>query len=250
VLPAATPARLTRRTVLGAIGLLGVGVAAGREARQALALSAPRLFAFVPALESTRAIEEILGAGLPGVAVTAFGRFADFSAAVLSEKPEGALSPLETLRVLGVNPALQGEARGSVREPYVVLSKDPSDSIESLARKAIGVVDIVGRSELPPLIMRLLGLTALPTVKRVLKVSDLLPLLTLDLASAVTLPERFLGEFQKSSRLSLRILRPSTALLGRVALGFPAGPADHGIEKALRQAPANVLNLLGVEGFQ
>ena len=242
--------RPTRRALLGAFGLLGLGAAVGRHAHFARAGTAPRLFAFVPALESTRAVDEILSRGLPGISLTAFGRFADFSAAVLSEKPEGALAPMETLRVLGVTPQLQGEAGGSTQEAYVVLSKDPSDSLEALARKAIGVVDIVGRSELPQLLKRLLGLQDPPTVKRVLKISDLLPLLHLDLAPAVTLPERFLTEFQQLSRMSLRVLRRTTASMGRMAVGFPAGQVERGVASALQKAPPNVFRLLGVEAFR
>ena len=232
------------------LGLLGAGAALAPKPRAARALGSPRLYAFVPALESTRAIEEILNEGLVGVAVTAFGRFADFSAAIASEKPEGALSLADTLRVLGIAPRLQAEINGSTQEPYIVLSKDQTDSIAQLAKKAIGAVDIVGRTELPSLLMRLLGLSESPTVKRVLKVSDLLPLLHLDLAPAITLPERFLADFQSKSRLNLRILRPGTATLGRAALGFPAGRVDQGMMSALRQASASVQSLLGAEGWR
>ncbi|HXK19568.1 MAG TPA: hypothetical protein VNG33_17280, partial [Polyangiaceae bacterium] len=77
--------RPSRRAVLGALGLLGAGAALAPQPRAARALGSPRLYAFVPALESTRAIGEILNEGLAGVAVTAFGRFADFSAAIASE---------------------------------------------------------------------------------------------------------------------------------------------------------------------
>jgi hypothetical protein len=222
----------------------------GRSVQRAEAGSAPRLFAFVPAIERPRAVGEILMEGLPGVAVTAFGRFADFAAAVVSEKPEGALSLADSLQALGIAPSVQGLAGGSAQEPYVLLVKDPSDTLESVSKKAIGMVDVVGRAELPLLARRLFGLAEPPVVRRVLKVSDLLPLLHLDLAPAVTLPERFQSEFQKQSRLQLRSLRPATAHLGRVALGFPNGRADRAIAAALRHASASVLALLGTEAWQ
>jgi hypothetical protein len=222
----------------------------GQTLRPAGAAGEPRLFAFVPAIERPRAVGEILTAGLPGVAVTAFGRFADFAAAISSEKPEAALALADTLRVLGVPASLQGVAAGSPKEPYVLLAKDPTDTLASLANKSIGVVDVVGRAELPVLVQRLLGFAQPPNVRRVLKVSDLLPLLHLDLAPAVTLPERFHGEFQRQSRLPLRVLRASSASLGRVALGFPSGRPDKVVSLALRQAPASVQRLLGTEAWQ
>ena len=242
--------RPTRRAVLGALGLVGVGAALGRGERRAEAGGAPRLFAFVPAIERPRAVGEVLMEGLPGVAVTAFGRFADFDAAIASEKPEGALSLADTLRAVGVAPSVQGVAGGSPQEPYVLLVKDPADTIDSLSKKAIGMVDVVGRAELPQLAKRLLGFAQPPVVRRVLKISDLLPLLHLDLAPAVTLPERFQSEFQKQSRLELRSLRPSTAHLERMALGFPTGRADKVITAALRRASPSVQALLGTETWQ
>lgn len=242
--------RPTRRAVLGALGLVGVGAAWGRSERRAEAGGAPRLFAFVPAIERPRAVGEILVEGLPGVAVTAFGRFADFAAAVASEKPEGALSLADTLQSLGIAPGVQGLAGGSAQEPYVLLVKNPAETIDSASKKAIGMVDVVGRAELPLLARRLFGLAEPPVVRRVLKISDLLPLLHLDLAPAVTLPERFQSEFQKQSRLELRSLRPATAHLGRMALGFPTGRADRVIIAALRRASASVQALLGTEAWQ
>ena len=242
--------RPTRRAVLGALGLVGVGAALGRSVRRAEAGSPPRLFAFVPAIERPRAVGEILMDGLPGVAVTAFGRFADFSAAIAAKKPEGALSLADTLHALGIVSSVQGLLGGSAQEPYVLLVKNPADTIDSVSKKSIGMVDVVGRAELPLLARRLFGLAEPPVVRRVLKISDLLPLLQLDLAPAVTLPERFQSEFQKQSRLELRSLRPATAHLGRVALGFPTGRADRVIVSALSHASASVQALLGAEAWQ
>lgn len=244
------PPRPLRRDFLRAAGLVGIGAAWGHTLAPAAAGGEPRLFAFVPAIERPRAVGEILTQGLPGIAVTAFGRFADFSAAIASEKPEAALALADTLRVLGIPVSMQGVVAGSTKEPYVLLAKDPSDTLASLASKSIGVVDVVGRSELPVLVQRLLGFAQPPNVRRVLKVSDLLPLLHLDLAPAVALPERFQGEFQKQSRLPLRALRASTASLGRAALGFPSGRVDKAVSLALRQAPLAVQKLLGTEAWQ
>ena len=90
------PPRPIRRDFLRAAGLVGIGAAWGQTFEPAEAVGQPRLFAFVPAIERPRAVGEILTQGLPGVAVTAFGRFADFSAAIASEKPEAALALADT----------------------------------------------------------------------------------------------------------------------------------------------------------
>jgi len=238
-----------RREILGALGALAVGIAFGGKERSAMAEEPIRLYAFLPALERTRAIEEALRRALPAIAITVFGRFADFAAAVAAEKPEGALSPSDTLRALGIGPSLLGVASGSPAEPYVMLTKSPNGSLSELAGGIVGVVDIVGRAELPRLVGRMLGLAVQPTVRRVLQIADLLPLLHLDLAPSVVLPERLSQDFQKMSHLNLRVLKPGVALLGRTALGYPTGKANAALELALRRSPASVRTILGVEGW-
>jgi len=238
--------RHSRRAALAALaaiaaGAAGIGSVVGAQER--------RLFAFLPAFERARAIEEILESGLSGVAVTVFGRFGDFAGAIAAQRPEGALSPFDTLAALGLSPGLRGEARGSPLEPYVLLTTQPDGDIAQLARKTIGAVDIVGRTALPQLVQKSLGLSFAPDVRRVLQIGDLLPLLYLDLASSVVLPERFHAEIRRTARISLRVLRPRNAELGRIALAYPAGAPDVVIANALRHQSAAVANLLGVEGW-
>jgi hypothetical protein len=230
--------------------LVGLGACLAPTRKLARALGRPRLYAFAPTFESTRAVEEILGQGLPDLAVTAFGRFSDFGAAVTADKPEGALALSETLRAVGIKPALRGQLSGSSQEPYVVLAKDQTAPIEAMSRQGIGFVDIVGRGALPRFVRQLLGTRDAPSVRRVLKVPDLLPVLQLDLAPAVLVPERFRSEFLRLSRLSLRVLHPPSAILDRAALGFPASGSEESVEMALRLAPASVHDLLGAEVFR
>jgi hypothetical protein len=232
------------------LGVLGLGALLAPRRKRAEGSGRPRLYAFMPTFESTRAVQEILGRGLPDLAVTAFGRFSDFGAAVATDKPEGALALSETLRAVGIRPALHGQVSGSPQEPYVVLAKDQTASLEALSKQGVGVVDIVGRGALPRLVRQLLGTRDFPSVRRVLKVPDLLPVLQLDLAPAVLVPERFRSEFVRLSRLSLRVLQPPGAALDRAAIGFPLGGNQASIEMALRLAPPSVRDLLGAEVFR
>jgi hypothetical protein len=239
--------RSSRRTVLRALGLSGWAALSGRSADTARAAAEPRLFVFVPTFERPRAVGEALTAGLPGLSITTFGRFADFSAAIAGEKPEGVLALGDTLSALGIEVALQGTVRGDAEEPYVALSKDREETVESVATRVIGAVDVVGRSELPGLVQRLLGAKHTPEVRRVLKVGDLLALLHLDLATVLLLPERFQAELQKQSQLALRPLHLRTAHARRTALGFPGGKPEPTMMLSLKRAPSTVQALLGAE---
>jgi hypothetical protein len=247
--PEPAPSTFGRRSLLAGLAIVSTAAAFGVIGHAALADRGRRVFAFVPALVSARVIADVLNQGLPGMTVTVFGRFGDFAAAVSSQRPESVLCPFDTLEELGLRPALRGELSGSAREPYVVLTKEAEGGVAELAKKTIGAVDIVGRAALPGLVQKLLGLSFVPSVRRVLQVGDLLPLLHLDLAPTVVLPERFYPEFYRMSHLKLRALKPSSAELGRVTLAYPSGISDAAIEEALRRAPAKVRELLGVESW-
>jgi hypothetical protein len=241
-----SPSRYSRRAaLLGGISLLAAGAGG-----YALADSAPRLFVFVPTFVRARALEDLLGAGMPGVNVTVFGRFADFMSAVLANRPEGALSLADGLLAIGLEPKVQGLGALGPDEPYVLLTKEKSASLPELAKDYVGIVEVVGRRALPGLVRDLLGVPSPPPVRRVLKMGDLLPLLHLDLAASVVLPERLNQEFQRMSRLNLRVVRPPRGFLKRAALGYPGGVRNAAIENALRAAPANVRSALGVESWR
>ena len=184
---------------------------------------------------------------MSGVEVTVFGRFADFMAAVKRVNPEGALTLTEGLTALGLAPAIQGAGSTGTSEPYVVLTHRKGLNLSNLGSSTIGVVDIVGRRALPQLVAGLLGLSSPPQLRRVLKVSDLLPLLSLNLADGVIVQERFLDELQSASRLDLRVLRPQGARLGRAAIAYPRGTPDLRIQGGLTRLTVQARDLLGVQ---
>jgi hypothetical protein len=210
---------------------------------------APRLHVFMPTLMRPRALQAVLEPALPGVEVTIFGRVADFRAAVERAGPEAALAPAATLRAVGAIPVLLGVTAGNQLEPQLLLSKRPL-AARGLAEKTVGVVDVVGRGRLDQLVARLLGLDRPPPIRRVVKVSDLLPLLQLDLADGILLPEHFLEEFRQMSELDFKILRLESALLERVAVAFPRPEGERRLGVDLRRLPGVVMAALGAEAWR
>jgi len=193
-----------------------------------------------------RALVKLLRAGFKDVDVTVFGRFADFTSAVKRMRPDAALSLPVALASLGLQPSIQGAGPTGKMEPYVLLTPHVDLTVSQLPERTIGVVDVVGRSALPTLVKELVGLTKSPKIRRVLKVADLLPLLSLELADAIVLPERMMRPLLASSRLGLRILRPSGALLSRTALAYTGKSAEPVIESGLSRLPPEALRALGV----
>lgn len=210
----------------------------------------PTLFVFVPAVVRSRALVELLKDAMPGVEVVAFGRFADFMSAVSSLKPTAALSLADALSALGLKATLAGVGPGGRTEPYVLLTHKSDVTLSNLGTRSIGIVDVVGRLALPDLVKRLLGLEQTPQVRRVLKVADLIPLLSLDLADAVIVPERMVDSLVATSRLNLHILRPPKANLRRVALSFAPGAPVTMIRSGLERLSRTALDALGVSGWE
>jgi hypothetical protein len=191
----------------------------------------------------------MLNAALLGVGVTVFGRVSDFTSAVRSQAPDALLSLPETIKTLELRPYLIGMGGEEPKEPYVLLTHRPKLQLGDLGKSTLGFVDIVGRHELVPLVQGLLGLSSEPRVRRVLRLADLLPLLTLELADGVVLPERFVSELEKSTRLPLRVLRPNDARLGRTSLVFLRGKND-AILEGMARLPKRVLKILGIDGWE
>jgi hypothetical protein len=246
-------AQVRRRQAIHALGAALASFVLLGELRQgavAVAGNGPLLYVFVPMLIRARALELLLALALPGVEIVVFARFADLTSAIATRAPAAVLSPGAGLESLGLRPSLQGTGADGLRERYVILARQNVTSLDAVAERGVGVVDMVGRRALPGLVRSMLKLTGEPKVLRVLKLSDLLPLLTLDLAGGILLPERFSAEVRGQSRLPLGVLGAPAADLPRTALAFSGTERPEAIELGLRRAPPAALTALGVQGWQ
>ncbi len=244
--------RASRRQILA---LLGAAAASGVLHRvmtdaPAEAAAGPRLHVFVPTLIRARALEALLRSTLPGVEIVVFARFADFLASASSAAPDGLLAPTLALESAGIRPALQGQSSGGPGEQYVVLARRDRGDLNAIATRGLGVVDMVGRNSLPKVVKEWLGIAAEPHVVRVLKLPDLLPLLSLDMASGILLPARFSAEVRAASRLPLVEFAPPSARVLRTALAWRGGTKNLAIEQGLLRAPLAVRAALGVETWE
>jgi hypothetical protein len=236
--------RIHRRAAIAAFAVTAVAGGA------LLAQRSLSLYVFVPSVVRSRALVDLLEAALPGVEVVAFGRFADFMSAVKTMGPSAAMSLSDALSSVGLKADVRGIGPGGALEPYVILINHPELNLQNLGEHQLGVVDVVGRRALPGMVRTMLGLSAEPKLRRVLKVGDLLPLLSVNLAEGIIVPERLASELIDASRLDLRTLRPPGARLGRTALAYPGGESIPLIQKGLMRLSQTALQALGVEGWE
>jgi len=104
----------------------------------------PVVHVFLQLDAKSGAVEKLLQGRLPGLVVTAFGRFRDFDDAANARRPDAVVSIPPVLESRGAKPVLQGTRGGKATEAYVLASVgQPLGG--SLAGKTIGVVDLLSR---------------------------------------------------------------------------------------------------------
>lgn len=207
-------------------------------------LATQKLYVFAINDRRAHAVEKDLSDDMNGIAVTVFGRIADFVDGVTQGRPDAILAPELVLRELGVPPILHGTLAGDTSEQYALLS-DQGHSMKKA--QSIGAVDLLGRREMPALIQKLLSSSAPPKVVRVAKVEDLLPALTFKTADAVVLPSRLVGSLKSRTSMPLSVVYPDKARLGCLCAG---GNNVSSVAPALRKLSRTTLSYLGVDGWR
>jgi hypothetical protein len=203
------------------------------------------LFVFVPLDVPARTLEKKLGASLPGVTITVFGRYKDFENAVERDHPDAVLSLRPVLELRKLTPVLQASTGGKASETYVAMTVGDTGG---LAGKTLGAVDLMGRKDTTSFYARLL---AMPDLKLtwVTKTEDLLPLLQFQTAQAVLLPQRSAAALRSKSQLDLR-----TAGLPSIEVGLPAlavtGPGGAVVREAVRKLPRDLNLMIGVDQWR
>jgi hypothetical protein len=203
------------------------------------------LYVYLPLDVSPRVLEKGLGASLPGVTITVFGRFKDFEKAVERDHPDAVMSLRPVLEIRKMKPALQASAAGKPSETYVAMT---AGDVVELNGKSIGAVDLMGRKETTMFFGRLLALSD-PKFTCVTKTEDLLPLLQFQTADVVLLPKRSAAALKGKSSLNLK-----TTGLPSIEVGLPAvaalGPGGAAISDGVRKLPKDVNLIIGVDQWQ
>lgn len=208
----------------------------------------PLLYVFINSAEKPRALQKKLETGMPGVAVTVFGRFRDFESAIEAARPDAVLALQPVLTELGMKPSLQGMYKSSPDEAYALVAVGRSVDPASAANLTVGSVDILGRSMMKSFVGKVLGTTAAPKVKLVTKTEDLLPLLQFAQADVVLLPERQTTLITGRSELDLKV----SILPKRVNLVAAAAVTSRGqsVLSMVKNLDASVSADMGVDSWR
>lgn len=135
--------------------------------------------------------------------------------------PQEVLSlPVAIQEYQSYSPVLQGKTNQSSFEAYYFVSTTKSFNHKKLAKKKIGVVGLLGRKKMLEYMQEIFNEDI--SIKRVLRSSDLLPLLRFKLVDAIFISESNLNILKTTTKLKLyynnsdkKIKRPQLAVLNK-----------------------------------
>lgn len=218
-----------------------LGLALAMASSPVVAEPSPLLFVFVHSGTKPRALQRRLSARLPTARVVVFGRFRDFREQLSVLPPDAVLAQADVLRLVDLDPELQGMRAGSVTEPYAVVAIGRSVEPSQTDDLVLGAVDMLGRDNMPRFIAAVMGASSPSRLKLVTKTEDLLPLLHFKLADAVVVPKRLVARLQVSSTLPLvSTVAPVAVRLPAVAFRTPRG---RGFAPAIRELESAALGV-------
>jgi len=175
----------------------------------------PELYVFLPSEIRPHAMKLVLADAFPDFNVTVFPRFRDFYKKVKEAKPNAFMTLAPIAESLDYQGALLGERSGAKQEPYVLLSENRIDP-DKMDGLAIGVVDLLGRRNMPEFVTSKLGGDKNLDVKTVTKLEDLLSMLSFNYVDAIFVPQSKVEYYME--RTKLKLVRTD---LADVVIGLP-----------------------------
>jgi len=206
---------------------------------------ADKIYVFYPSMAKPNVVQAALQAKLAGNEVTVFGRLADFTAMVGQTPPDVILAPKALVdQFAGFKPFLKGSRKGATHEGAVLISTKPVNA-GAMASVNLGVVGILDRAAMNGFVQGVVG--ALPKLKLVTKVEDLLPLLTFGSADAILVGEDQVDDIKGRSQAALQTTEIDNGTIGLVVAAAKGDAAK--AESGLKGLGAAEKKMLGVDSW-
>ncbi|MBN2526847.1 MAG: hypothetical protein JXR76_10680 [Deltaproteobacteria bacterium] len=208
----------------------------------------PRVFVYVSTMTRASTLQKKLQGAMSKTQVKVFSRIRDFKKAVSDESPDAVIARKNLVQGVQMKPGLQGVLNGKKTEAYVLLTVDNSVDITTLNGKNVGAVDELGRRQTASFVEKSLGVK--PTVKRTVKVENLLALLQFSAADAIFLPKRLTETLKKSSQLTLVETPVPGASMPLPVAAFASDEATAVVAPAIKELSRSINSILGVDSWQ
>lgn len=205
-----------------------------------------KLYIFLPteykAVEVERKFREIY----KNYTVRSFGSVIDFAKAVSIDTPDAVITKPQLIPLLEFyNIKLKAICNGSTKESFFLLSVEHPLTLTDLTDKKIGILDFLGRKNITALTAKLFD--GNPKLKRVKKVADLIPLLTMNMVDGVIVSASQLAYIKSRSHLTFHKTKCKSDQ-GIAALALFNGSDE--IVNTIKELPDELALMIGVDGWK
>lgn len=210
-----------------------------------------KLYVFYPSTFDFQSMQNKMADALPGINTTVFSRYDEFASKMKTEPPEAVITKpiLIQEQFIDYELILNGERNGKTEGSYVLLSIDTSFTFESINNEtSIGIVDFLGRTGMKTFVKNNFSIE--PKLKRVSKVGDLLPFLTLDVASGIMIENVFVEYFKSTSQLQFIVIPLPERNTGIIAFAIKKGKEADKTLSSLKQNKKSICELFCIQQWK
>lgn len=204
-----------------------------------------KLYIFLPTEYRPVDIEKKFAVFFRGVDIRSFGSVIDFKRAVELDSPDAIITKPQLIPFLNrYSIKLNGTINGSRQEPFYLLSIGDPLLPKSLDDKNIGILDFLGRKNISSFITVLID--GNPKLQRVKNVADLLPLISLNIVDGLVVSSTQASYIKRRSKL---LFNEAKCKKDQDIAALALAKENDEIVNALRKLPADLAQLIGVEGW-
>jgi hypothetical protein len=205
-----------------------------------------KLYIFLPTEYTAIDVEKKFSGKYDTFVIRSFSSVTDFTSAVFSDTPDAIITKPQLVPLLDIYQIkLNATLNGSTKEPYFILSVEKPLTPAELSTKEVGILDFLGKKNINTLMEDLLDGT--PRLKRVKKMADLVPLMTMNLVDGVIVSATQVAYIKSKSQLKFYETRCKTDQGIAVLALF--NDSDE-IVKKLKELPAELAIMIGVDGWK
>ncbi|MCP4351147.1 MAG: hypothetical protein GY795_37255 [Desulfobacterales bacterium] len=211
---------------------------------------AESLFVFYPTPQRPHVLRQKMSEVFPSnIEIKVYGRYSDFEKKTRTASPDAVITKFPVIRQLsGYSVKMNGSRGGSTDESYVFLSIDEKIDPGNIKGMKIGVVGILGRKQMNQFVSNYFK--AAPKLKRVLKIEDLLQLLTFKMVKAILIPECHVSFFKKRSELNFVVTPVPNMQTGIVSLAVKDENSTSSVAEIVKKMNNDIMNLLGIDKWE
>jgi|WetSurMetagenome_2_1015567.scaffolds.fasta_scaffold146064_2 hypothetical protein len=215
-----------------------------------VALGETDLIVCLPGKQNTQLLQNCFDSLLGPSHAIVFGRIKDLEATIPTVP--GALiiavAPLFDF-LPGYTSVLIGKRKNSTGEKYFIVTASKEISLENIAEKKVGIIDLLFKSNLTQFVKNQFKVE-IRSLKRVNKEEDLLTMLGLEAVDAIIVSSAQYNEILSNTRLPLKILATSKNDIGYAVCAVKGGKLPLTLKNDLLKSSKLVLHEIGIDSWE